>query len=127
MNERKSRGRSFRLAVSLARVVHLNPLPITSAGHILRPRLIFKIPANRLANARLKSLFRFPSQLAFNLACIHRVAAVVAGTVLHECNQAAPRTLRAWSDFIDQIANRLDDFDVWLLIPPADVIGLSGR
>src|SRR5580692_5038620 len=68
-----------------------NPLPVTSAGHVLHPLLVLKIPANGFANAGFKRFLRPPTQFAFNLPRIHGIAPVVSRTVLHERDQFASR------------------------------------
>src|SRR5438067_314362 len=61
-----------------------DPLAVGAAGHVVRPFLVVQVPAHRLADAGFESLGRFPAQLALELTCIDRVAAVVPRTVGHE-------------------------------------------
>src|SRR6202789_4016348 len=102
-----------------------NPLPVTSAGHVLHPLLVLKIPANGFANSGFKRFLRPPTQFAFNLPRIHGIAPVVSRAVLHEGDQFASRPSRPRRHFIHDIANRVHDLQVGLLIPTADVVGLS--
>src|SRR5271167_1706504 len=103
-----------------------NPLPVASAGHVPHPRLVLEIPANGHADATFKRGLRLPSQLTLDLARVHRVAAVVAGPILHKCDQVATWPVCPWRHLIHQITDCPHDLKVWLLIPATDVIGLAG-
>src|ERR1700721_3959560 len=87
------------------RVLRRNPLPVTSARHILRPLLVLKIPANGFANSGFKCFFRPPTQFALNLPRIHGIAPVVSRTVLHERDQFSSRRPRPRRLFIPDIAD----------------------
>src|SRR5450755_463911 len=113
-------------AAQLSGVVRSHPPPVGATRHILHPLRVFKIPADRLANADIKRRFRFPSQLAFNFPCVDRVATIVSGTVLHKRDQIPPRTVTSRRDLVYEVANRLHDLNVRLFVPTADVISLSG-
>src|SRR3979411_1797297 len=73
----------------LGGVMFRHPLAITAAGDITDPVFVFKIPADRFADAALKRLQRMPVQFALDFAGVHRVPAVVAGAVLHERDELA--------------------------------------
>ena len=103
-----------------------NPLPVTSTGDVGHPIVILKIPANGFAKSTLQRLFRSPSQLPLNLARIHRVSPIVPRPILHICDEFFARISLAWRHLIDQIADRLNDFDVGLLVPAPNVVGIAG-
>src|ERR1700722_10807000 len=91
------------------RVVRFNPLPVTSAGYVADPILIFEVPAHSLADSTLKRFTGTPAEFAFDLTCVHGVTAVVSGTVFHERDQFTPRSSAATSDLIDKVADSLDN------------------
>src|SRR6202041_3937978 len=94
-----------------------NPLPVTSAGHVLHPLLVLKIPANGFANAGFKRFLRPPTQFAFNLPRIHGIAPVVSRTVLHERDQFASRPSRPPPPFLPHIPKPGDELPVGVFIP----------
>src|SRR5258706_982885 len=70
-----------------------HPLAIAAAGDITDPIFVFKIPADRLADAALKCLQRTPVEFVLDFARVHRVPAVVGrggfyqnGEVAHWAN-----------------------------------------
>src|ERR1700733_15588708 len=99
-----------------------NPLPVTSAGPVLPPLLVLKIPANGFANAGFKRFLRPPTQFAFNLPRIHGIAPVVSRTVLHERDQFASRPSRPPRPFIPDIAKPVHDLPVGVLLPTPHVV-----
>jgi hypothetical protein len=86
---------------------------------------VVEVPAHGLAQAALEGLLRPPAELALDLARVDRVAPVVAGPVGDVRDQAAVRTWRIGSHLVEQGADGLDDLDVRLLVPAADVVGLA--
>src|SRR5208283_1625113 len=116
---------SPRAPLRLPGIVRGNPLPVVPARHIPHPGFILKIPANRLPNPALERFLRLPSQFAFDLAGVHGIAPVVAGTILHVRDECPPGAFRTWRKLIHQVADRLHDFDIRFLVPTADVICLS--
>src|SRR5262245_36611948 len=64
-------------------------LPVGAAAGLFHPRRVVLVPPHRLGQAALPRLRRPPAQLALDLARVDRVAAVVAGPVLHEADQGA--------------------------------------
>src|SRR6202034_616052 len=101
-----------------------DPLPVASAGYIADPLLMLQVPLDGLANSTLKSFRRTPAEVALDPGCIHGITPVVAGTVLHKCDQAAARFFAAPRHFIDDVADYPHNVDILLLVPAADVISL---
>src|SRR5271169_2012035 len=78
---------SFSLRASCSTfggVVFRHPLTIAATGDVADPVLVFKIPADGLADSTFKRLQRVPVQFALDFARVHCVAAVVAGAVFDE-------------------------------------------
>src|SRR5579862_8958089 len=103
----------FHRCLLFCRVLLRHPLSITAASYILHPVVMFKIPAHRLFNASFKSFFRMPIEFALDLANVHGVATIVAGTVLDERDEAVmgyDRVLR--TKLIQQSTYRADDFKI---------------
>src|SRR5690606_40216999 len=66
-----------------------------------------------------------PAELAFDLAGVDGVAAVVAGAVGDEGDELAPARSRG-AHLVEQVADGLDDLEVRALVAAADVVGLAG-
>ncbi len=60
-------------------VLLAHPILVRPTLHVGHPLGVVQIPLHRLADAGLKGFGRFPAQLGFELACVNRVAAAVAG------------------------------------------------
>src|SRR5437016_13467516 len=104
-----------------------NPVAIASGCDFLHPGIIFQIPPHGLSNAALERLTRLPAQVALNLSGIHRVAAIVAGAILHERDQISVRhNWIALARLVAKRAERLPERDVPPVIPTPHVAGLSG-
>src|ERR1035441_6775937 len=120
-------GFPSQLPVStLGGIMFRHPLTIAAAGDLADPVFVFKIPANGFADAALKCLQRVPTQLAFDFARVHGVAAVVAGAVFDERDELAVGKggiVRA--QFVEQLANSSNNFQVLFFASPADVVGFS--
>ena len=111
---------------SAARVIRVDPLAVSPRLNIRQPISIRQIPINRLANARLKRLGGAPTEFALNLAGVDGVAAIMAGSVCHVTNLApVGGAINLWPYGVEQRANRINDFYVWLLVPPANIIGFA--
>src|SRR5260221_4377939 len=67
-----------------------HPLAIAAAGDITDPIFVFKIPADRLADAALKCLQRMPVEFTLDFARVHRVPAVVAWGGFFENDEPRP-------------------------------------
>src|SRR6267154_2875771 len=106
-------------------MVCFDPLPVAAARDIASPVFVFEIPTHGLAHSALKCFPGTPAQLALNLTRVHGVTAVMAGTVLHKCDQAATRSPAASCHFVYTVANGLDNLDIALLVPAANVVSLS--
>ena len=106
-------------------VVRREPVAIGAGLHPLDPAGMVEIPAHGLAQAALERLLGPPAELALDLARVDRVASVVAGPVGHVLDQAEVRALGIGPHLVEQGADGLDDLDVRLLVPAADVVGLA--
>src|SRR6202008_4955026 len=113
---------AFELSTNLNGIMCRNPLAIAATCHILHPNIVLKIPAHRFANTALKCFLRLPSEFSFDLACVHRVAAVVSGPISDKRDQAAAPGFGGGSHLVDQVADRLHDLEIGLLIPAAHVV-----
>src|SRR5574337_1012026 len=61
--------------------------PVTAIQHALHPRLVVEIPVHGAGDAGFEIHTRLPAELALQLRRVDRVAAVVAGAILHELDQ----------------------------------------
>src|ERR1700674_3251130 len=110
----------------LGGVMFRHPWAIAAARDITDPVFVFKIPADRFSDAGLKRLQRMPVQFPLDFAGVHRVAAVVAGSVLDERDELAVwngSVVRA--QFVQQFANGPDNIEVPFFTLPTDVVGFS--
>ncbi len=65
-------------------VILFDPGSVRTGFYIVGPVAIVQIPLHCFENARFESFSRFPAQLAFDLARIDCIAAVVAGAIGNE-------------------------------------------
>src|ERR1019366_7884524 len=103
-----------------------HPLTIAAAGDIADPVFVFRISANGLADAARERLLWGPIQFALDFASVHRVAPVVAGAVFDERDEFVVGNggvVRA--QFIQQFANRADNFQVLFFTASTNVVGFS--
>src|SRR5690606_1761292 len=111
----------------LAAILLAHPLPVLATRDAFHPLGVVEEPLHRLAQPRLERLLRPPAELALDLARVDRVAAVVSGPVLHERDElVVARATRARTQLVEDPADRADDLEVRLLVPPADVVRLAG-
>ena len=90
------------------------------------PFRVCQVPLHRFAYARLKRLGRLPAQLALQLAGINGITAVMSRTVGHISDLTGiTGAVGLRPQFVQQLANRVHDFDVGLLIPATHVVGLA--
>src|SRR5690606_40622355 len=75
-------GHSFPAAGSSC-VLPCDPVLIVAAGRPHHPGTIVEIPSYVLPEARFEGFARLPAEFPPELRRIDRIAAVVAGTVLH--------------------------------------------
>ena len=93
---------------------------------MLHPLGVVQVPLHRLADASLEGLGRLPAQFALDLARIDSVAAIMAGAVGHKGDLLAVAfAVNARAQFVKQGANGVDNFEVGLFIPAADVVHLA--
>src|SRR5581483_2656512 len=74
-------------AIALLGILRCNPLAITAASDFLDPRIVLQVPLNGFADSALKGFARLPSEFAFDLRCVHGVAAIVPRAVGDEGDQ----------------------------------------
>src|ERR1700733_11672081 len=117
------RARSFPLRA--LRVVGLNPLAVFARSDLVDPFLIVEIPPHRLCQTGLERLGGVPAPRALQLAGVDRITAVVARTVCHIRDLVAVRAGRLRTLLIEQIAQRMHDLEILLLVPAADVVRLA--
>ena len=82
-----------------------------------------RVPADCLSDTLLEPVRRHPAKLILDLGCINGVAAIMAGSVLDEGDQAAGIASEMRRHFINQIADQLHDSDVGPFIVAPDIIG----
>ncbi len=70
---------------------------------------------------------RGPAEIALDLSGVDGVAAVVAGAVGDEGDEAAGVPAEGGLELVDEIADELDEVEVGLLVVAADVVGLAKR
>ena len=87
---------------------------------------MLQTPPHRFAEARFKRLRGLPAEFARGFGRIHRVAAVVAGAVVHEGDEAAGVAAELWGEFIHEIAESLHESEIGPFVAAADAVGLAG-
>src|ERR1700681_4669062 len=90
-----------------------HPLPITAAGHSENPVSVIQIPKHCFSNSALEGFSRTPLQFALNLAGIHRIPAIMTGTVFDKCYELSMRhhgVIRP--QFVEKLANGADYFQI---------------
>ena len=108
------------------RVVLCDPLAVGAGSHAFDPGGVVQVPADGLAQAGFELFGRLPAQFARDLGGVDGVAAVVAGAVLDEGDQASARAEPA-SGRISSSRSQM----VWTtsmlvaLAVAADVVGLA--
>src|SRR5258708_13196155 len=71
--------------------MRLDPLPVSAAGYVAHPIVIFEIPIHGLAYSALKRFLRTPPQFALDLASVHGIAAGMPSTVFDERDKIPAR------------------------------------
>src|SRR6187455_2628790 len=94
----------------------------------LPPGAIVEIPVDRLRQSRRETFPGAPAELPLDPGRIDRIAPVVAGTVVDEGDQGAPRdAVGARRPGVDGVADRFDDLEVRPFRAAADNIALARR
>ena len=107
-------------------VLLADPVAVGAAGDIGHPGLVVQIPLHGLADAGLEGLGRLPAQFALDLAGVDGVAAVVAGAVRDVGDLfLVGLAVGARAEFVEHGAEGVDDVEVGLFVPAADVVGLA--
>jgi hypothetical protein len=107
-------------------VIFFNPGTIRPGFYIIDPGAMAEVPLNRFENTCLEGFSRLPAQFVFNLACIDRVAAVMARAIRNKRYKTAIRCAKLGSKRIKQDADRLYNLDVGFLFNPY-VVRLAGN
>lgn len=85
-----------------------------------------QVPLDGLADAAVEGFGGLPAEFALELARIDGVAPVVAGAVGDVADLLfVGLAVGARAQFVEQRADGVDDLDVGLLVPAADVVGLA--
>src|SRR3954468_18071955 len=90
-------------------VVGLDPLAIGAARYLVDPARMVQIPLDGLAHAGLEGFLRRPAELGAQLGAVDRVAAVVAGAVLHEGDLLGVGAPLLWTVLVERGAERPDN------------------
>ena len=90
------------------------------------PSLVVEIPLHGLADAGLEGFGGLPAEFAFDLAGVDGVAAVVTGAVLNVGDLLlVGLAVGARAEFVEDGTEGMDDVEVGLLVPAADVVDLA--
>ena len=106
-------------------VVLPDPVAIAARLHVRHPFWMIEVPLDRLANGGIERLCGAPTQFTLDLACIDRVAAIMARPIGYVGDEPGIASGRVRSQFIQQSTDAADDLDVGLLVPAADVVSLA--
>src|SRR4051794_37597572 len=68
-------------------VVQADPVLVLPARHRLEPARVVEVPLHRIAHAAFEGVARAPAELAADLGGVHRVTAIVSGTILDELHE----------------------------------------
>src|SRR5690348_11700245 len=99
---------------------------IAAIKDTLHPRLMVEVPVDRAGNTGFEIDRRAPAEFALQFGRIDGVAAIVAGSVLHELDQAfALATIRQRPLLIEQSTDGFHHLDVFPLGVAADVVRFS--
>src|SRR5665213_1992548 len=111
--------------VVLAAVMMRDPLAVVAAHDVGKPLRIREIPRERAAYSAGERLGRLPVEVAADLACIDRVAAIVARAVGNERHQL--RVIATGLELVQQSADRVHHVEVRHFGVATDVVCLAGQ
>jgi hypothetical protein len=116
---------SSRYSRTLSLILLIDPVLVGAGGYVLDPGLIIKVPLDCFADAGLEGLSGFPAEFAVDLGRVDGVAAVVTGTIgdIGDLLFVA-LSIRARGKLVKDGTEGMDDVEVRLLVPPANVVGL---
>src|SRR5690606_42030829 len=87
---------------------------------------LHSFPTRRSSDLGLEGLGRYPAQFALNLASIYRIAAIMTRTVRHMSNLLSiAYAVGPWPQLVQQITYGVDDLEIGLFIPAANVVDLT--
>ena len=88
--------------------------------------MVGQVPLDGLADPGFEGLTRLPPQFCLNLSGVNGIAAIMAGAVLDKSDE--PAVGHHWilgSQFVENCAYRVDNFQVALLVSSSNVIGFA--
>src|SRR5579862_8535144 len=102
------------------------PLRLVAARQYRLPPAAFRdIPFDRSFYSRFKILLGAPADFAFQFRRIDCITQVMAGPVVDEFNQLAPRPLVGGPNAIEDVAHGMNDLQVGALVSSADIVGVA--
>ncbi len=103
-----------------------DPLAVGTRLHVCDPVGVVQVPLHGFADTGLEGFGGLPAEFGFELARIDGVAAVVASAVGHVGDLfGVALAVGAGAQLVEQGAHGVDDLDVGLFVPAADVVGLT--
>src|SRR5436190_2100446 len=110
------------MVTAVSRLPKAQSLPIVASRlDAVTPLAVLEIPDDGVAQPAFKAVTRRPSELAANLARVDGIAAIVAGAIGDKRFQRVT-TRRLTPQFVEQIADAIDDLQVGPLAAATDII-----
>lgn len=107
-------------------VLFSDPLSVGAAGDVLDPVLILQVPFDGFSDAGSECFGGLPAKFSRDACGVDGVTFVMAGTVFDECYLCSVGNgIWAGLEYIEQIADMVDDIDVGHLVVAADVVYLA--
>lgn len=107
-------------------VVRTQALSLVAAVlYALAPVEIVEVPLDGFADAGFEGFFWCPAEFFLDFAGVYGVAHVVARAVFYICDQI-PVTSLLWAEFLEDVADGVDHFDVLFFVVATDVVGFAG-
>ncbi len=88
------------------------------------PAFVVDMPLHGLEESEVKALVWLPTEFTLGFGYIGRIAIVMIGTIIREICRRSPRLNAIRSRFIDDVADRFDDLQVYLLAVSPDIASL---
>lgn len=88
---------------------------------------MFQIPFYRFDDAGVERFVGAPAQFCFQFGGVNRVSEIVTGTVGHKCDLFGIFVaVCAWTQVVQDIANRVHNRDIIAFVVSTDVICFAG-
>ena len=87
--------------------------------------MVGEVPIDCFFTSLFKSHRRFPAQIHFYLACVDGIAEFMSGPVLYKFDKSGRGSRGTAKFFVHDLAEQMDQVNIFPLIVASDVIGLA--